>query len=148
MLYRCLDVILFVILFYASYKDVKTRNVPDYLHIYILVLGIVKVISVIAIEKSLAGILPAVAGMLFGFGIMLWVAYSSNGRLGGADIKIMGACGLYFGVVGAVTAILIGSAVAICIMLFADRVHHCKAGFPYLPYLSMVFLLATFIINS
>lgn len=86
--------LLFLILFLASYSDVKTRIVSDRYSIFLIM------ISFIPPE-------PFRASGLF-CSIPFLIAAITSGGIGGADIKIMSAAGTILGITGGMAAMIIG----------------------------------------
>lgn len=80
------NVLFVVVLIYASYCDIKTRIIPDKVHVMILLLGLIQV-------KWLDSIL----GMLLVPLPFLVVALLKEGSMGGGDIKLVGACFFFLG---------------------------------------------------
>ncbi|MFI3238907.1 MAG: A24 family peptidase [Lachnospiraceae bacterium] len=90
--------VLFVItLCVASVQDIKTHTLSDNIHIAILILGLFKG----SILVSLIGLL--VTGMPLFFTAML-----SKGKIGGGDVKLMGAIGFYLGASRGMNALIMG----------------------------------------
>jgi leader peptidase (prepilin peptidase)/N-methyltransferase len=80
------NVLFVVVLIYASYSDIKTRIIPDKVHMMILLLGLIQV-----------SWLDSILGMLLVPLPFLAVALLKVGSMGGGDIKLVGACSFFLG---------------------------------------------------
>lgn len=111
------------ILIFAGYHDVKTKIIPDFAHIIIAAISIIRIRPDQAALGLLTGMLPfLIIGVFFG-------------GIGGGDIKIMGACGLILGCWGIIVAGIIGLSIALVITLLFQR--DKKLGIPLAPYLGV-----------
>lgn len=84
-------VIFMAILLVISFIDIKHGIIPDKLILFSIVSGILLKFD------SLSSALIGLSGLLVGGGILLLVAIVSRGGMGGGDIKLAGAIGLYIG---------------------------------------------------
>lgn len=73
--------------------DWKTQIIPDQLNWVVLVLALIK----LGLSFSMAQGISALIGALLGGGIMLLAAILTKGAIGGGDIKLLFALGLFFG---------------------------------------------------
>ena len=111
------------ILIFAGYHDVKTKVIPDFVHIIIALVSIINIKPNQVALGLLAGMVPfLIIGILFG-------------GIGGGDIKLMGACGLILGCWGIIVAGIIGLSIAFVITLLLQR--DKKLGIPLAPYLGV-----------
>lgn len=137
-----LDIFLFLILvftlLYASYSDIKTRNVSDWIHVAIILLAFVKVFNIFFTGGSSMQLINMAFGMMLGFLSMFFASCASNGRHGGADIKLMAACGLLIGFWHTAAALLICLFAEFVIFPAIAKIRHLdvKASFPLVPFLS------------
>lgn len=121
-------VFIFLLLFFASWKDLRSRIVPN---TYSVILA------------TLAWI-PPEQGKAFGVfcAIPFLVAAVTTGGIGGADIKIMGAAGMLLGLYDGLAAMAIGLS---CMLLFHRikcRKHQKRdQAYPLIPFLSFGILL-------
>lgn len=106
-----------------SIEDIKTRTIPNYYPLAILVLSL--------LTSSVSQVL---IGSLTVGGLFLIIAVLSKGKLGGGDVKLIAALGAYLGVIGAVASIVIGLVVAIITEILVKR--NFKDSFPLGPYLA------------
>lgn len=115
------------LLLFAGEYDMATHTVPDYVHILILSVGLIEV---------------QFAPALLGFGLVplpfLAAALLKEGSIGGADIKLMAACGFVMGARRGYVAMLIGLALAV---LFQKAYGKGEEGFALVPYLAAGCLL-------
>ncbi|SKC77708.1 prepilin peptidase [Maledivibacter halophilus] len=104
------NILFIVVLIYASYCDIKTRIIPDKVHVMIILLGLIQVNIVTSILGLLLVPLP-----------FLVVALIKNGTLGGGDIKLVGACSFYLGLSGGLLGSSLGLAFAILVNVLYFR---------------------------
>lgn len=111
------------ILIFAGYHDVKTKVIPDFVHIIIALVSIINIKPDQVALGLLVGMLPfLIIGIIFG-------------GIGGGDIKLIGACGLVLGYRGIIVAGIIGLSIALVITLLFQR--DKKLGIPLAPYLGV-----------
>ena len=102
---------------------------------------------VIGLLSSLApgplSILQSVIGLLFGFGILYFVAwiyltFAKKDGIGGGDIKFLAMVGAFFGIPGAIITLtlssIVGSIVGIFLILFLGK--KGKTAIPFGPFLA------------
>lgn len=120
------------ILVVAGYIDIKTRTIPDWIHLLIMLVALIKIDLIVSLIGLVVVPLP--------FFIM---AYLKENSFGGGDIKLIGACGfllgLRVGVVGSMLSLLI-AIVASAIYYFIKK-KKWNVCFPLGPYLCMGFIL-------
>lgn len=73
--------------------DWKTQIIPDQLNGLLLALALIKLVLSFSLVQSIS----VVVGALLGGGIMLLAAILTKGAIGGGDIKLLFALGLFFG---------------------------------------------------
>lgn len=86
-----------LILVFAALCDIKTREIPDVIHIIIILAGLIQ----INMFQSLAGFIIVPLPFLIS-------AILKEGSMGGGDIKLMAACGFFLGISGGILAIILG----------------------------------------
>lgn len=118
------------ILLFASVIDVKTHTVPDYIHILILIVGLLRFQPV-----------PAFMGLLLVPVPFLIAALCKSNSIGGGDIKLMGACGFVMGVSAGFGALTLGLLISVlCNATFNKE----KKPFALVPYLAFGCFMALF----
>ena len=130
----CIETLLYALLFSAlvalSVIDFRTYEIPLGINIFILALGLVRVVTDYTNWLGYAIGLFCVSGFLY----IIYLATKGRG-IGGGDIKLMGACGLLLGwklvVLGFVLGCIIGSVVHIIRMKVSGEGHVLAMG-PYL----------------
>lgn len=132
--------ILLGILLYASIKDIKYREVPDSVHLMIIILGLC--------GKESEDLPLMLFSMLFVFlpQYLVSMIFPTH-MIGGADIKFSCAIAFYLGLPKGIYAFILGLLLAVIIVPIIRR---CKkrsepSAFPLLPFLS-VGVLATYFI--
>lgn len=125
------------ILIVASYIDIKTRTVPDWIHVLIMLVGLIKMDIVQSILGFFIVPLP--------FFIMACLKENS---IGGGDIKLMAACGFFLGVKGGVIGSIIGLLMAVVVngVYYEIKNKDKKISFALAPYLGVGnFIVAFFL---
>ena len=130
-------ILLCMILLTASYSDLRSREVADYMSVMVLLTAFIGV--------SMADIPGMILGGLFVAGMMLLVTLlSGKSCIGGADIKLGGACAFALGTTGGIVGLIGGLVLAIVINMCRGKSTR-NQGFPLVPYLAAGFLAAYFI---
>ncbi len=130
-------ILLCMILLTASYSDLRSREVADYISVMVLLTAFIGV--------SMADIPGMLLGGLFVAGMMLLVTLlSGESCIGGADIKLGGACAFALGTTGGIAGLIGGLVLAIVINMCRGKSTR-NQGFPLVPYLAAGFLAAYFI---
>lgn len=123
-----------LIMLYASVCDIEERSVPNYVSVLILLLGLSCLTPKMLLAHAGSGIL------LFLF--IFIIAMIAPGKIGGADVKIIGACAFFLGLMPAVTGLMLGLLLSVVITLILIK---CKKTddrkLPLVPYLSTGFLI-------
>lgn len=91
-----------LILIIAGYIDVKTRTIPDWIHILIVVVAFIRL-----------DWMDSMLGLLFVPLPYFIIALFKENSIGGGDIKLMGACGFYLGVRSGYAASIVGLFIAV-----------------------------------
>ena len=130
-------ILLCIILLTASYSDLKSREVADYMSVMVLLTAFIGV--------SMVDIPGMLMGGLFVSGMMILVTLlSGESCIGGADIKLGGACAFALGTTGGIAGLIGGLVLAIVINMCRGKSTR-NQGFPLVPYLAAGFLAAYFI---
>ena len=111
------------ILIFAAYHDSKTKEIPDSVHVLIILTALIGINPISSIIGLVAVSLPFLLASMF-----------REGSIGGGDIKLMGACGFLLGAVGGFFASIAGLVLAICFNLFNNKSK--SESFPLAPYLA------------
>lgn len=102
-----------------SFIDIDTMEIPDGSHLFILVLA---VCSFMINQPKLSSVL--LGGIVISLPLFI-IAWLTKGGIGGGDIKLMAAAGLFLGLANTLLAgilgIIIGGAYAAYLMLFKKR---------------------------
>ena len=136
-----IETLLYCLLFSAlltlSVIDFRTYEIPIGINLFILALGLIRVVTDYANWPRYVIGLVCVSGVLY---LIYWL---SHGRaLGGGDVKLMAACGLLLGwqliLIGFVSGCIIGSVVHLLRMKISKEGHLLAMG----PYLSAGIMVA------
>lgn len=129
--------LLFSALITLSVIDFRTFEIPLGINVFILALGLIRIVTDYTNWPQYVIGLFLVSGFL---GVIYWV---SHGRgIGGGDVKLMAGCGLLLGwklvLIGFVAGCIIGSVVHLLRMKISGEGHVLAMG----PYLSVGVMLA------
>jgi leader peptidase (prepilin peptidase)/N-methyltransferase len=122
--------IFFTVLCYAAVRDIRTKEVGDYVHVIIVVTAF------IGFERAT---LPAMfIGAIVTALPLLIAGLAKKGSVGGADIKLMAASGLILGASRGLIALTIGLMLGVvCTYTFRKlRKTDLKRSFPLVPFLA------------
>ena len=119
------NIILSLILLFASVADIKTRECPDCIHLMIFITAF--------IGNDISIIPGRFFASLFVGGVMLLTFLLTKSKIGGADIKIVAAMSFALGMVKGTAGMFIGVLFAVIINAIKKN---RKEGFPMIPYLA------------
>lgn len=116
-----------LILAYASFCDIKTKTIPDKVHILIIIVALINLDS-----------LNSIIGLLFVPMPFFITALIKGGGIGGGDAKFMGANGFFLGLKGGLVGSFLGLIIAITVnkIYYKIRNKDINISFPLAPYLS------------
>lgn len=117
-----------LILAYASFYDIKTKTIPDKVHILIIIVALINLNS-----------LNSIIGLLFVPMTFFITALIKGGGIGGGDVKFMGANGFFLGVKGGLVGSFLGLIIAITVnkIYYKIKKKDNNISFPLAPYLSV-----------
>lgn len=123
-------VVFFFLLLYASYSDVKSREISSWIPVSIAITGLIGVkISDLPL-MILSAAIVSVPQIIF--------AIRKKGGYGGGDIKLMTACAFLLGLEGGLAAIIIGLTVGLITIVIKRKLkkESLQAKFPIVPFLA------------
>ena len=121
-----------IIMLYAAFEDIKTRECGDFLSVMLGITGIIG-----KEPKELILSLIAFAGIIL---ILLISSAVTKNGIGGGDVKFAGAVSLMLGFFNTAAALTAGLLIAVIV----NKIK-IKKSFPLLPYLAPAFMTAYFI---
>lgn len=121
-----------IIMLYAAFEDIKTRECADFLSVMLGITGIIG-----KEPKELILSLIAFAGIIL---ILLISSAVTKNGIGGGDVKFAGAVSLVLGFFNTAAALTAGLLIAVIV----NKIK-IKKSFPLLPYLAPAFMTAYFI---
>lgn len=128
---------LFGVFLFSSYSDWKTHRVDDSVHCLVLAAAL--------IGKQIYEIpMMAISAVLI-CGVMLLVAVISGGGIGGADMKLAGACAFLLGLQRATIGLCVGLIIAVVVNYIKQKKSGVKEAFALVPYLAVGFTLVYYI---
>jgi leader peptidase (prepilin peptidase) / N-methyltransferase len=128
-----------LILMYTSYVDIRTKTIPDKIHILILLISLIE----INLTNSMLGFLIVPLPFFI-------TALLKGGGIGGGDVKFMAASGFLLGIKGGFVASIIGLSLALCVNAIVYKVKNKdkNISFPLVPYLSVGCFLSYLILGG
>ena len=121
-----------IIMLYAAFEDIKTRECADFLSVMLGITGIMG-----KEPKELILSLIAFAGIIL---ILLISSAVTKNGIGGGDVKFAGAVSLVIGFFNTAAALTAGLLIAVIVNKLKK-----EKSFPLLPYLAPAFMTAYFI---
>lgn len=128
------------ILIYASVKDIKTHTVDYYTHIFICIAAFINT-ELEALPNMVIGALLSGLIFLIVYSICKNKPSAENKTIGGGDMLFSTACLFFFGING-----FIGLIIGLLLAVIVNLILKAKKEFALIPYLSIGFLTAYFII--
>ena len=120
-----LDLFLFILLFFISLKDLKEKEIPNFLTLGIIFLGVLKIIFLHEdFEKNFLGFGTFSIFFLFLYGYAS--DFLKKEIIGFGDIKLIGATGFYFGYSGIYNLIIFHNIIFILGFLFLIPIFFLK----------------------
>jgi len=115
-----------IILIVAGYIDIKTKTIPDYIHVLIIIVGLINIDLVDSIIGLIIVPLP-----------FFITACLKENSIGGGDIKLMGACGFFLGLTSGLVGSVIGLALAVVVngVYYVIKKREKSIGFALAPYI-------------
>lgn len=126
------NVLFVLVIIYASYCDIKTRIIPDKVHVMIMLLALIKIDWI-----------PSILGLILVPLPFLVVALYKEGSMGGGDIKFVGACSFFIGFCGGLFGSIIGLSFAILtnMLYFRYKELDCYGKVGLVSYLGVGYVL-------
>ncbi|MBK5262507.1 MAG: prepilin peptidase [Peptostreptococcaceae bacterium] len=120
-----------VILIVAGYIDIKTRTIPDWIHVLIMLVALIK----IDLFDSLIGL------VLVPLPFFMVACFKEN-SIGGGDIKLVAACGFFLGLPYGYLGCVLGLLVAVIsnAIYYELNKKSKDIGFALAPYLGIGFI--------
>ena len=136
--------ILSSILIVITIIDYYHKIIPDRLNLMILIMGVVFKLTTLFVLKGEGELIGSLLGFLIGGGIFLLIALATNGAMGGGDIKIMAALGVWFGVKGILLITLLSFIIGaiVSVVLLITKVKSRKDEIPFGPFICIATFLA------
>jgi len=126
------------VLIVVTAVDLDHQLILDGFVLAIAALGVLYVFMVQIPQSGLSALLDSLIGMLIGGGLFLLISAVSRGGMGGGDIKLMAALGLWFGwkmlLLLIFVAFIVGALVS-AVLLFL-RKKGKKDGIPFGPFIA------------
>lgn len=122
--------------------DWRTFEIPFGLNVFIAVLGII-IIAVKLADRDFTGIIDNLIGAVSVSGFLLLLYLATKGRgIGGGDIKLMAAAGLFLGWKNCIVAFVIGCILGSVIHLIRMKISKADHVLAFGPYLAAGILVA------
>lgn len=141
---------LFCALLVLTFIDARTHEIPNGINIFIAVIGLIRAVltginayrSTHSFNKELLDVIlgpVCVAGVL-----LLILIVSGGGAIGGGDVKLMAAVGLFLGNKATILALVLGCMSGALIHLILMKVKHLGRELAMGPYLSLGIIVSVF----
>jgi len=105
------NILFITVLIYAAYSDVKTRIIPDRVHIFIILVSFIANFNLISSLKGLFFLpIPFIIAILINYNC-----------LGGGDIKLIVAIGFFLGFKKGILALIIGQSIAVLAAFYLKK---------------------------
>ena len=138
------------LLMLASAIDIKTHMAPNWIFYSLLIFGIPGIVGCFFPFNLQELLINKIGGFIGGFLLLLISSLVSKGGIGMADIKIMAAVGLIFGLNTVFIGQIIGFfiAVIVSVIKIAAKKATKESKIPLLPYLTAGIMIASFLPNN
>ncbi|HWQ51008.1 MAG TPA: prepilin peptidase, partial [Terriglobales bacterium] len=125
--------------------DFDHQIIPDGLVLVIAILGAARLVLVLLPQLGPAVLLDRTIGFFLGGGLFLLIAIVSRGGMGGGDVKLAAALGLWFGWKQLLLLVFVAfvSGALVSVALLASHVKGRKDGVPFGPFLAFAAYLVS-----
>ena len=122
-----------------SVIDARTKEIPNGINIFIAVIGLIRAaITIIPLIKAHESLLDVILGPVAVAGVLLLILIiSGGGAIGGGDVKLMAAAGLFLGFKSTLTALIIACIAGSVIHVALMKIRHLGRELAMGPYLSL-----------
>lgn len=124
-------IILCLILLFASFSDIKTRECSDWLHVMILIAAF--------IGCNFNNLPNMILSAVFVWLIIFVTVVISKSNIGGADLKCATACAFLLGFEKGIVGLTVGMLLSVLFNAFKKEENR-EEGFPLIPYLTAGYL--------
>jgi len=126
------------VLLLTSYFDIRTRIIPDWIHVLMLMIGFIGFNPV----RSIAGLILTPVPFLI-------IALLFEGSIGGGDVKLIGACGFVLGFEKCVIIAIFANVFAILYALgyYFSNKEITRMKLPFVPFLYVGWMVVMKIFN-
>ena len=131
------------ILIVISIIDYYHKIIPDSINLTILIVGIIYKLSIVLVLKGENTLLDSLLGFALGGGLFLLIAILTN-AMGGGDIKMMGALGVWFGVKVILLILLLSFIIGsiVMVILLITKMKGRKDEVPFGPFICVATVLS------
>ncbi len=129
----------------AAMIDYDHQIIPDSLVLTITLLGLAHLFIVLLPQLGFSVLLDRTAGFLLGGSLFLLIAVVSRGGMGGGDIKLTAALGLWFGWRELLLLVFVAfvSGALVSVLLLVTHTKGRKEGIPFGPFLALAAYLVS-----
>jgi len=131
--------ILCTVLIVISGIDYEHQIIPDEMVWMILILGIVYQLTTHFYLQLPSSWISSILGLVMGGGFFLLIAVVSGGGMGGGDIKLMGALGIWFGwqltLLNMLLSFILGAILSMVLLLL--KIKGRKEAIPFGPFIAL-----------
>lgn len=126
--------VIFITLIVATFTDVKKKIIPDKLNAAALLLGIV--FWFLGDRK-----IYYLASIAIAFTLLMILAFTTDGKIGGGDIKLLSVLGLYVGLLDWCMMIFISTMIFLFVIIAKMVRRKIKEGVVFAPYILVGYLV-------
>lgn len=126
--------VIFITLIVATFTDVKKKIIPDKLNAAALLLGIV--FWFLGDRK-----IYYLASIAIAFTLLMILAFATDGKIGGGDIKLLSVLGLYVGLLDWCMMIFISTMIFLFVIIEKMVRRKIKEGVVFAPYILVGYLV-------
>jgi len=126
--------VIFITLIVATFTDVKKKIIPDKLNAAALLLGIV--FWFLGDRK-----IYYLASIAIAFTLLMILAFATDGKIGGGDIKLLSVLGLYVGLLDWCMMIFINTMIFLFVIIAKMVRRKIKEGVVFAPYILVGYLV-------
>jgi len=126
--------VIFITLIVATFTDVKKKIIPDKLNAAALLLGIV--FWFLGDRK-----IYYLASIAIAFTLLMILAFATDGKIGGGDIKLLSVLGLYVGLLDWCMMIFISTMIFLFVIIAKMVRRKIKEGVVFAPYILVGYLV-------
>jgi len=133
------NAIFYLILFIITLIDIKKKIIPDKFTFIIFSIALVTRV-IVAIQGDYTTLVDGFLGLILGGLPFYIIAMTNDGGIGGGDIKLLAAIGMWVGTVK-IIEISIGVMLVICLIIIVKVLLKNEKSTPLAPFIALITML-------